>query len=53
MLVAAPGFRNVIYAVFERMLIDSDDENMWFTCLYFLIRGAMNMHSDKIEDKDD
>ena len=46
MLIAAPGFRTVIYAVFERMLDDSDDENMWFSCLYFLIRGAMKMNSD-------
>ena len=38
---------------FKAYGIDSDDENMWFTCLHFLIRGAMNMHSDKIEDKDD
>lgn len=48
MLIAAPGFRQVIYAVFERMLDDSDDEDMWFSCLYFLIRGAMKMHSNEI-----
>ncbi|MBP3781783.1 MAG: hypothetical protein J6I68_00890 [Butyrivibrio sp.] len=48
MFIAAPGFRHVIYAIFERMLDDSDDEDMWFSCLYFLIRGAMKMHSDEI-----
>lgn len=48
MFIAAPGFRDVIHAVFEIMLDDSDDENLWFSCLYFLIRGAMKMHSDEI-----
>lgn len=47
-MVAAPGFRNVIYAIFEKMLDDSDDEDVWFSCLYFLICGAMRMHSDPI-----
>ncbi|SFG31155.1 hypothetical protein [Oribacterium sp. WCC10] len=48
MLMAGPGFKQVINGVFERMLDDSDDENIWFWCLYFLIRGAMRMHSDEI-----
>jgi len=48
MLMAGPGFKQVINGVFERMLDDSDDENIWFSCLYFLIRGAMRMHSDEI-----
>ncbi|OON85714.1 hypothetical protein BXO88_10670 [Oribacterium sp. C9] len=48
MLLAAPGFQQVINAVFERMLDDSDDENMWFSCLYFMIRGAMRMNSDDV-----
>lgn len=48
MLISSPEFVNVIYGVFERMLDDYDDEQMWFTFLYFLIRGAMRMHSQEL-----
>ena len=49
MFVSAPCMINTIYCVFERMLDDSDDEEMWFADVFFMIRGAMKMHSQELE----
>ena len=48
MILSAPYMINTIYCVFERMLDDSDDEGMWFAEVYFVIRGAMKMHSEEL-----
>ncbi len=48
LLIAGPGFRDIIYSVFEVMLDDSDNEELWFADLYFMIRGAMKMHSSEL-----
>ena len=48
MILSAPYMINTIYCVFERMLDDSDDEDMWFAEVYFVIRGAMKMHSEEL-----
>lgn len=52
MLLAAPCIKDVIYAVFDKMLDDPDDEGMWIWCLHFLIRGAMKMHGQEITSND-
>ncbi|WP_044914168.1 hypothetical protein [Butyrivibrio sp. WCE2006] len=52
MLIAAPCLISTIYSVFDVMLNDYDDEDIWFSCLYFLIRGAMKMHSQSLSSKD-
>lgn len=46
-LISRPLLIDVIFGVFEVMLDDSDDEDIWFSCLYFMIRGAMKMHSSE------
>ncbi len=48
MLQAAPGFQQIINVVFAMMLNDLDDENIWFSCLYYMICGAMRMDSKEI-----
>lgn len=48
MFISSPILIGSIYCVFDKMLDDYDDEDMWFSCLYFLIRGAMKMHSQDL-----
>ncbi|WP_026492876.1 hypothetical protein [Butyrivibrio sp. XPD2002] len=53
MLISAPCLISTIYGVFDVMLNDYDDKDIWFSCLYFLIRGAMKMNSQSLSSKNE
>lgn len=44
MLVAAPGLRNGICVVFNRIVDQFDDEDIYLQCGYFLLRAVMHMN---------
>ncbi len=45
MFISSHSLIGSIFCIFNRMPDDYDDKDMWFSCLYFLIRGTMKMHS--------
>ncbi len=52
MLLSGPCIKDTIYAVFDKMLDDPDDMEIWVWLLHFLIRGAMKMHGQEITNND-
>ena len=53
MLLSRPGFIGGIYSVFKAIIDKSDDAELYFTALYMLIRVAMHMHCNEIDDDTD
>ena len=47
--VATTNTGNVAIQNANIVLDDSDDEEMWFADVFFMIRGAMKMHSQELE----
>ena len=50
MLISNPCFKSAIYAVYERLVDNFDDEELYCQSAYFLVRAVMRMHSVEIED---
>lgn len=50
MLISNPCFKSAIYAVFERLVDNFDDEKLYSQSAYFLVRAVMRMHSDETQD---
>lgn len=47
MLIANPGLINAICAVYERLVDEFEDEELYWISGFFLLRAIMWMHSDK------
>ncbi len=50
MLISNPCFKSAIYAVYERLVDNFDDEELYCHSAYFLVRAVMRMHSNEIQD---
>lgn len=50
MLISNPCFKSAIYAVYERLVDNFDDEELYCQSAYFLVRAVMRMHSDEIQE---
>ena len=50
MLISNPCFKSAIYAVYERLVDNFDDEKLYCQSAYFLVRAVMRMHSDKTQE---
>ena len=50
MLISNPCFNSAIYAVYERLVDNFDDEELYCHSAYFLVRAVMHMRSDEIQD---
>ena len=50
MLISNPCFKSAIYAVYERLVDNFDDEELYCQSAYFLVRAVMRMHSDETQD---
>lgn len=48
MLIANPVLISGIYAVYDRLVDNFDDENLYLQSAYFLLRAVMKMHSDEL-----
>lgn len=51
MLISNPCFKSAIYAVYERLVDNFDDEELYCQSAYFLVRAVMRMHSDEVESE--
>lgn len=51
MLISNPCLKSAIYAVYDRLVDNFDDENLYAQSVYFLVRAIMRMHSDEVENK--
>ena len=51
MLLSRPGLISAIYAVYDRIVDNFDDENIYIQSIYFLLRAIMKVRSEEI-DKD-
>lgn len=51
MFISRPSLMNVLYAVYEKMAENLDDESYYGTALYFVLRGILKMHSVQMEDE--
>ena len=49
MLVANPGLKNTMYAVYEKIVDRFDDIEFYAHGGFFLLKAIMNMHGDKLE----
>lgn len=47
--ISNPLFQSAVYAVFERIVDDFDNDELWLCCLFFLVRAVMKMRSENIE----
>ena len=52
MILSRPGFISGIYSVFKAIIDKFDDVELYFTALYMLIRVAMHMHCNEIDDEE-
>lgn len=52
LIMARPSFMSVIYAVYDRIVDQFDDEDLYIQSTYFLLRGILMIHSNEIEDAD-
>lgn len=50
MLISNPCFYSAIYAVYERLVDNFDDEKLYYHSVYLLVRAVMRMHSNEIKD---
>ena len=50
MLISNPCFKSAIYAVYERLVDNFDDEELYCQSAYFLVRAVMRMHSNEIQN---
>ena len=48
MLVSNPCFNNAIYVVYERLVDNFNDEELYCFSAYFLVRAVMRINSDEI-----
>ena len=51
MLISNPCFKSAIYAVYERLVDNFDDEELYCQSAYFLVRAVMRMRSDEVESE--
>jgi len=49
MLVSNPCLKSAIYAVYDRLVDNFDDEELYCQSAYFLARAIMRMHSNELE----
>ena len=49
MILANPGLVNAIYVVYERLVDNFDNEELYDLGGYFLLRGIMKMHSNEVD----
>ena len=50
LLMARPAFMSVIYAIYDRIVDQFDDEDLFIHSTFFLLRGILKMHSNEIEE---
>ena len=50
LLISNPCFKSAIHAVYDRLVDNFDDEELYCQGAYFLVRAVMRMHSDEIKD---
>ncbi len=48
MLISNPCLKSAIYAVYERLVDNFEDEKLYCQSAYFLVCAVMRMHSDEI-----
>ena len=48
MLISNPGLISAIYAVYERLVDQFDDEDLYAASCFFLLRAIMRMHSEEV-----
>lgn len=49
MLISNPCLKSAIYAVYDRLVDNFDDEELYCQSAHFLVRAVMRMHSDGVE----
>ena len=52
MLIANPGLIRAVYVVFEQLVDQFENEELYLFSGYFLLRAIMKMHSDEVEKFD-
>ncbi len=50
LLISNPCLKSTIYAVYERLVDNFEDEILYCQSAYFLVRAVMRMHSEKVEN---
>lgn len=50
LLISNPCLKSAIYAVYERLVDNFDDEELYCQSAYFLVRAVMRMNSNEIQD---
>lgn len=51
MLISNPAFISAIYAVYEKLVDQFADEELYYMSAWFLFRAIMRMHSDEVEEE--
>lgn len=52
MFVANPYLISALFSVFERLVDNFDDDNIYFNSSYFLTRAIMTMHGDESKNEE-
>lgn len=50
MLISNPGLKSAIHVVYERLVDNFDDVELYCQSAFFLLRAIMRMHSEEIKD---
>ena len=53
MLLCRPGLISAIYSVYDRIIDNFDDEDIYIQSIYFLFRAIMKVRSEEIETSKD
>lgn len=53
MLISNPGLKSAIYSVYEVLVDNFDDENLYCQSAYFILRAIMRMHSEEVKSYDE
>lgn len=48
MLISNPGLKSALYAVYDRIVDDFEDVQVYVQSAYFLLRAIMKMHSNEV-----
>lgn len=51
MFISNPAFISAIYAVYEKLVDQFADEELYYMSAWFLLRAIMRMHSDEVVEK--
>lgn len=53
MLISNPGLKSAIYSVYEVLVDNFDDVNLYCQSAYFILRAIMRMHSEEVKGYDE